>query len=39
MVGVALVAGLFAVTGRRIARIEGVVLLSLFVGYSVLVFG
>jgi cation:H+ antiporter len=39
MVGVALVAGLFAVTGRRIGRFEGVALVTLFVGYSVLVFG
>jgi cation:H+ antiporter len=39
MLGVAVVAGTFSFTGRRIARFEGAILLALFVGYTILVIG
>ena len=38
MIGVALIAGVFAVTGRRIERFEGALLLVLFGVYAFLVF-
>jgi Ca2+/Na+ antiporter len=38
MIGVALIAGVFAVTGRRIERFEGALLLVIFGVYAFLVF-
>ena len=39
MIGVALVAGVSAFTGRRIERLEGALLLILFLAYAILAFG
>lgn len=39
MVGVAVVAGAFSITGRRIGRLEGLGLLAMFVLYSLLAVG
>ena len=36
MVGVAVFAGMFAATSQRVSRIEGLILITLFVGYVVM---